>query len=42
MANISRELEKIRNGRYGIDIRQAIHDALKKINDEKEGGDKNG
>lgn len=31
MADISNELRTIEKGRYGIDIRMAIHDALEKI-----------
>lgn len=30
--NIGPELETIRTGRYGSDIRMAIHDALDKLN----------
>lgn len=32
MAVIDNELDVIKNGRYGSDIRMAIHDALKKVN----------
>jgi hypothetical protein len=31
MADISNELDAIEIGRYGVDIRMAIHDALEKI-----------
>lgn len=42
MAEIANELNTIRNGRYGIDIRDAIHDAIDKINtqvDEQNAGE---
>jgi hypothetical protein len=39
MADISNELRTIEKGRYGIDIRMAIHDALEKIADEENGED---
>lgn len=39
MADISKELNTIRKGRFGIDIRQAIADAIIKINKEIEGAD---
>lgn len=32
MAEIVNELNAIENGQYGIDIRDAIHDAIDKIN----------
>ncbi len=32
MADIVSELNAIDNGQYGIDIRDAIHDAIDKIN----------
>ena len=31
-SNIETELEKIKNGHYGSDIRMAIHDAIEKLN----------
>lgn len=34
MANIAEELSIIKSGVYGKDIRNAIHDAIKKVNDE--------
>lgn len=34
MADIIAELQTIKNGIYGEDIRMAIHDALKKINED--------
>lgn len=34
MADIISELQTIKNGVYGKDIRMAIHDALNKINEE--------
>jgi hypothetical protein len=34
MANITRELQDIRVGRYGVDIRFPIHDALEKLANE--------
>lgn len=36
MADIQKELFEIKYGRYGIDIREAIHDALQKISDEED------
>lgn len=33
MANISQELQTIKDGVYGEDIRMAIHDGIEKIND---------
>jgi hypothetical protein len=38
MADISQELIIISNGRYGRDIRQAIYDALRKVNSGGGGG----
>lgn len=32
LANIDNELDVIKTGRYGSDIRMAIHSALKKVN----------
>ena len=37
MANIIDELNIIRQGRYGRDIREAIAEALRKINEEVSG-----
>lgn len=46
MAEISKELEDIRTKRFGVEIREQIHDALEKINTEleekKKGSDKDG
>lgn len=42
MANITQELQDIRVGRYGVDIRMPIHDALKKLADETPAPDPNG
>ena len=42
MADLTIELNTIQNGRYGIDIRDAIHDAIDKINtqvDEQDAGE---
>ena len=43
MADISKELLAISSGRFGVDIRMEIHDALKKIADEEneENGEEN-
>jgi hypothetical protein len=39
MANITKELNEIKYGRYGVDIRFPIHDALKAIADETPAAD---
>ena len=38
MADIIAELQTIKNGIYGKDIRMAIHDALQKVNEDGGGG----
>ena len=38
MADIIAELQIIKNGVYGKDIRMAIHDALQKVNEDGGGG----
>lgn len=38
MADIIAELQTIKNGIYGKDIRMAIHDALLKVNEDGGGG----
>lgn len=46
MLDISTEIETIRNGVYGSEIKQSIVDALAKImeyvNEQEEGGEENG
>ena len=37
MANISEFLQKIKEARYGRDVRSSIHDGIKAINEEMEG-----
>lgn len=37
MANIEQDLQAIMEARYGRDVRQSIHDAIKDINDQEEG-----
>lgn len=37
MANIEQDLQAIMDARYGRDVRQSIHDAIKDINDQEEG-----
>lgn len=39
MADISRELSQIKNSVYGKNMRTAIHDAIKKVNEDGGGGD---
>ena len=38
MADIIAELQIIKNGVYGKDIRMAIHDAIQKVNEDGGGG----
>lgn len=38
MADIIAELQIIKNGIYGKDIRMAIHDAIQKVNEDGGGG----
>lgn len=38
MADISRELSQIKNSVYGKNMRTAIHDAIKKVNEDGGGG----
>lgn len=38
MADIIAELQTIKNGIYGKDIRMAIHDAIQKVNEDGGGG----
>lgn len=38
MADIIAELQTIKNGVYGKDIRMAIHDAIQKVNEDGGGG----
>lgn len=39
MADISQELSAIKNSVYGKNMRTAIHDAIKKVNEDGAGGD---